>query len=85
VCDDLFLGDLTQLDLSGASQVRIQASLFPHYRQAIAQSAKSQGWQVFPTPRLLPNPQALCGSFTKFYERARREAVSLERCLNEQR
>jgi deoxyribodipyrimidine photo-lyase len=82
VCDAVWLGDLARLDTAGAASVQIQSSLFPHYRQAIAQGVRA-GWQMTPQPRLLPNPSELCGSFTKFYERARREAGSFERCLHE--
>ena len=68
VTDGIWLGDLLQLDISGASSVTAQATLFPGYRTALPQLAK-----LAPAPRLLPDPAMACRSFTKFYERARRD------------
>ncbi len=69
VTDHIWTGDLMQLDTSAASSVTAQATLFPGYRQALQQMAVSS-----PAPRLLPNPSMACKSFSKFYERARRDA-----------
>lgn len=69
VTDDIWIGDITQLDISSASRVTAQATLFPGYRQALQKIAV-----LSPEPRLLPNPSMACKSFSKFYERARRDA-----------
>jgi len=69
VTDAIWIGDLAQLDTSAASSVTAQATLFPGYRQALQKIAG-----LSPAPRLLPNPSMACKSFSKFYERARREA-----------
>ena len=69
VTDGIWIGDLAELDLSAAHSVTAQANLFPGYRQALATLAT-----LTPAPRLLPNPAMACRSFSKFYERARRDA-----------
>ena len=68
VTDHIWIGDITQLDTSAASRVTAQATLFPGYRQALQKMAVCS-----PAPRLLPNPAMACKSFSKFYERARRD------------
>ena len=68
VTDHIWIGDVAQLDTSGASSVTVQATLFPGYRQALPKVAVLR-----PAPRLLPNPSMACKSFSKFYERARRD------------
>ena len=68
VTDHIWIGDITQLDTSAASNVTAQATLFPGYRQALAKVAVLRA-----APRLLPNPSMACKSFSKFYERARRD------------
>ena len=69
VTDGIWIGDITQLDTSAASSVTAQATLFPGYRQALSKMALLR-----PAPQLLPNPAMACRSFSKFYERARRDA-----------
>ena len=69
VTDSLWIGDLTELDTSAARCVTAQATLFPGYRQALSNKAA-----LMPAPRLLPSPAMACRSFSKFYERARRDA-----------
>ena len=69
VTDEIWMGDLAQLDVTAANSVTAEATLFPGYRTALPQLAK-----LTPAPRLLPNPAMACRSFTKFYERARRDA-----------
>ena len=69
VTDHIWIGDIMQLDTSAASSVTAQATLFPGYRQALSKIAVLK-----PVPSLLPNPAMACKSFSKFYERARRDA-----------
>ena len=69
VTDGIWMGDITELDTSAAGSVTAQATLFPGYREALSKIAK-----LMPAPRLLPNPSMACRSFSKFYERARRDA-----------
>lgn len=69
VTDHIWIGDIMQLDTSAASSVTAQATLFPGYRQALSKIAA-----LTPAPCLLPNPAMACKSFSKFYERARRDA-----------
>ena len=73
VVDAVWVGDLLTLrrDLAMApSQVlTAQAVLFPRYREALTRIATAT-----PAPRLLSNPNMLCRSFTKFYEKVRRDA-----------
>lgn len=68
VTDSIWIGDLTELDTSAARCVTAQATLFPGYRQALSKTAS-----LTPAPRLLPSPAMACRSFSKFYERARRD------------
>ena len=70
VTDEIWTGDLAQLDLTAAAGVTAQATLFPGYRDALSRLAT-----LTPAPRLLPNPSMACKSFSKFYERARRDVA----------
>ena len=72
VTDSIWMGDLAELDLSAASSITAEATLFPGYRQALQKMAT-----LAAPPRLLPNPSMACRSFSKFYERARRDAGHL--------
>ena len=72
VTDHIWIGDLAELDVSAASSVTARATLFPGYRQALQKLAN-----LTPAPRLLPSPSMACRSFSKFYERARRDAGQL--------
>ena len=67
VTDDVWIGDLSELDVQTAASVTAEATLFPGYRDALARLAK-----LTPAPRLLPDPSMACRSFSKFYERAQR-------------
>ncbi|MFN5348516.1 MAG: FAD-binding domain-containing protein [Polaromonas sp.] len=69
VTDHIWIGDIMQLDTSAASSVTAQATLFPGYRQALSKTAVLK-----PVSSLLPNPAMACKSFSKFYERAQRDA-----------
>ena len=64
VTDAIWLGDLHQLELSGAVDVSAQATLFPGYRDTLAAVAR-----LTPQPRLFPEPRMACRSFSKFYGR----------------
>ena len=70
VTDDIWIGDLAGLDLTAAAHVTAQATLFPGYREVLPRLAA-----LTPAPRLLPNPAMACRSFSKFYERARRDVA----------
>ena len=72
VTDHIWIGDLAELDVSVAHSVTAEVTLFPSYRQALQKIAK-----LTPEPRLLPNPSMACRSFSKFYERAKRDAGQL--------
>ncbi len=66
--DAIWVGDVARLELPRGLKVRAQATLFPGYRDALYELATP-----FNAPRLLPNPTMACRSFTKFYDRARRD------------
>ena len=68
VVKTIWIGDITSLDASQATRVTAQATRFPGYREALASVSS-----LTPEPRLLPNPAMACRSFSKFYERVRRE------------
>ena len=68
VTDAIWIGDLRQLDLSGASRISAEATQFPGYREALASSAV-----LTQPPRLFPEPAMACRSFTKFYGRVQRD------------
>jgi deoxyribodipyrimidine photo-lyase len=66
--DAIWVGDIARLELPQSVKVTAQATLFPGYRDALAKVAT-----LADAPRLLPNPSMACRSFSKFYERARRD------------
>jgi deoxyribodipyrimidine photo-lyase len=68
VTDGIWVGDLAQLNLPEPARVTAQATLFPGYRDVVAGRAALQA-----APRLFANPAMACRSFSKFYERARRD------------
>ena len=74
--DGIWVGDLAQLDLPANLPVSAQATLFPGYREALARKATLQA-----APRLLPDPPMACRSFSKFYERARRDVTQFSDLL----
>ena len=76
VTDAVWVGDLAALNLSGAASVTAQACLFPGYRQALAAQAS-----LHSEPRLLANPAMACRSFSKFYDRARRDVAQFSDLL----
>ena len=80
VVDAIWVGDLLtlrrDLGMTPSQVLTAQAVLFPRYREALARVATAT-----PAPRLLSNPNMLCRSFTKFYEKARRDAGELANLL----
>jgi hypothetical protein len=76
VTDDIWVGDLAQLDVSAAASVAAQATLFPGYREALPRMAA-----ITPAPRLLPEVAMACRSFSKFYDRARRDVAQFSDLL----
>jgi deoxyribodipyrimidine photo-lyase len=65
ICDEVWIGDLSQLAGAHAAQVTdVQATLYPGYREAIA--ALPHG--ASPEPRLTPDPEDLKPSFSRFWE-----------------
>ncbi len=80
VVDAIWVGDLLtlhrDLNIAVGQRVTAQAVLFPHYREALTHIATAT-----PAPRLLANPAMLCRSFSKFYDKARRDAGTLAHLL----
>jgi deoxyribodipyrimidine photo-lyase len=80
ICDVIWMDDpLTLRNLPGwppPDQVQAQHTLFADYRQSLPQLARLQA-----EPRLFPNPQTLCGSFTRYFERVRREQPDFSKLL----
>ena len=80
VVDAVWVGDVGtirhDLGIAADQPITAQAVLFPHYRQALARVAT-----LTPAPRLLANPPMLCRSFSKFYDKARRDAGELASLL----
>ena len=79
VTDTVWIGDVGLLDLSTASHVSAQATLFPGYRDVLI--AATRTGVLTPAPQLLPDPPMRCASFSKFYERVRREVGQFPRLL----
>ncbi len=76
VTDAVWIGDLHQLDLTGAARVSAQATLFPGYREALAAVA-----ELKQAPRLFPEPTMACRSFSKFYGRVQRDGGTFANLL----
>ena len=74
--DAIWVGDVSLLELPPGVKPSAQATLFPGYRDVLAKVAT-----LVDAPRLLPNPAMACRSFTKFYERARRDVAQLSDLL----
>jgi deoxyribodipyrimidine photo-lyase len=76
LCSLVFIGDANALNaaLAQASVVTSTATLNFHYDTLLPQLAQ----ELTPPPRLLPDPDQLHSSFTKFYETARHMAKSLD-------
>ena len=68
ITDAIWVGDVGKLVVPKGVKVSAQATLYPGYRDALGKIAT-----LVDAPRLLPNPSMACRSFTKFYERARRD------------
>ena len=81
VTDTVWIGDVGLLDLSTASHVSAQATLFPGYRDVLI--AATRTGKLTPAPRLMPDPAMRCASFSKFYERVRREVGHFPRLLEQ--
>jgi deoxyribodipyrimidine photo-lyase len=77
VCDHIVIGDVAQL-LAGIPKGRLAAqhTRFEAYRDLLPRIAS-----ITPEPQLFPNPETLCGSFTRFYERVRREQSDFSKLL----
>jgi deoxyribodipyrimidine photo-lyase len=80
VCDVIWQADLQDLALlphwPQRSEVHAQHTLFAGYRDILPKIAT-----LAPAPRLFPNPEQLCSSFTRFYERAQREQRDFSKLL----
>jgi deoxyribodipyrimidine photo-lyase len=80
VCDVIWLDDLQTLaqlaHWPSRSHVHAQQTLFAGYRDTLPQLAIMQ-----PAPKLFPNPESLCNSFTRFYERVQREQADFSKLL----
>ena len=75
VTDLIWMGDVALLDLSDAASVRTQSTRCPGYREALAKLAGFPAENgLTPPPRLFPDPKMACRSFSKFYDRVRRDA-----------
>ena len=74
--DFIWVGDVAQLKLPDGLPVSAQATFFPGYREVLAVKA-----DLLAAPRLLPNPSMACRSFSKFYERARRDVAQFSDLL----
>jgi deoxyribodipyrimidine photo-lyase len=77
ICDHVFIGDLSDV-FGGIDQRRVhaQACRFEAYRELLPRIAT-----LHAEPALFANPESLCGSFTRFYERVRREQPEFMRLL----
>ncbi len=74
--DAIWVGDVAQLNVPPGLKVSAHATLFPGYRDALFKVATP-----IAAPRLLPNPTMACRSFTKFYDRARRDVAQFSDLL----
>lgn len=81
VTDTVWVGDVGLLDLSMASHVSAQATLFPGYRDVLIGATRTG--KLTPAPRLMPDPAMRCASFSKFYDRVRREVGQFPRLLEQ--
>ena len=74
VCDFIWVGDVGLLELAGAASVRAQSTRYPGYREALAKLADVNVVTELTTPpRLFSDPAMACRSFSKFYDRVRRD------------
>ncbi len=85
VTDAVFVGDLGSSvpwkagapSWPGPGMVTAARAPMPGYDAALAALASLQ-----PAPRLLPNPETMCRSFSVFYESVKRQSRSLQTQLN---
>ena len=77
VTDGIVIGDLTKLALPAQTAARTCAAPMPRYDAALRSIAA-----FAPAPRLMPNPEEVCRSFTAFYQAVKRSAPSLQHLLN---
>jgi deoxyribodipyrimidine photo-lyase len=76
VTDGIVVGDLTQFNLPAACTAHTCAAPMPGYDAALRSIATLK-----PAPRLMPNPEQTCRSFTAFYQAVRRSAPSLQHLM----
>jgi len=72
VTDAIVIGDLHLLSLPPRTKACALAAPMPGYDDALQSVAALQ-----PAPRLMPNPEPTCRSFTAFYQAVRKAAPSL--------
>ena len=76
VTDAVFIGDLAQIKLPARTSATSVAAPMPGYDAALRRVATLQ-----PAPRLMPNPEQTCRSFTAFYQAVRRSAPTLQHLM----
>jgi deoxyribodipyrimidine photo-lyase len=76
VTDAVFIGDLAQMVLPKRTTATSFAAPMPGYDAALRTVATLQ-----PAPRLMPNPEQTCRSFTAFYQAVRRSAPTLQHLM----
>ncbi len=79
VCDWLWLGDLAALQCPSTAQATDCS--FPHYGAAFTQLAE-RGLRLTAPDAFFPSPAQPCASFSRYYDRMRREAASLQNLLD---
>ena len=77
VTDGIVVGDLTTLSLPARTMNGACAAPMPGYDTALRSVATLQA-----APRLTPNPEQTCRSFTAFYQAVKRSAPTLQHLLN---
>ncbi|MBC7610244.1 MAG: deoxyribodipyrimidine photolyase [Polaromonas sp.] len=74
VTDFIWMGDVGLLNLAGAASVRSQSTRCPGYREALATLAEADAaLELIAPPKLFADPKMACRSFSKFYDRVRRD------------
>ncbi|KNZ31760.1 MAG: hypothetical protein AD742_14790 [Methylibium sp. NZG] len=77
VTDGVVIGDLGTLRLPPGVSATTCAAPMPGYDAALRSVATLQ-----PAPRLMPNPEQTCRSFTSYYQAVRKSVPSLQHLLN---
>jgi deoxyribodipyrimidine photo-lyase len=77
VTDGIVIGDLTKLALPAGVVASARAAPMPGYDAALRSVATLRT-----APRLMPNPEDVCRSFTAFYQAVKRSAPTLQHLLN---